>query len=171
MPLPVLVLLIALGLFGAMIVLATIGARLMSLALLGPFATTAPAPSILGLPSIATVILGLIAGALTVLVKGAFGLPSTWQYVIAAVLIFLGGVGVTPLLGPAFRSALHLPLAVTTLISAGMSAASYALAAPIGISHTWSIWISGALAFLAAVGFGTTVSSVVADYRARGGTV
>jgi hypothetical protein len=130
-------------------------------------AATSPTP-VLGLPSLATVILGLIAGALTVLVKGAFGLPSTWQYVLAAVLVFLGGAGVTPLLGPAFRSALHLPIAVTTLISAAMSAASYALAAPLSINHTASIWISGALAFLAAVGFGTTAASVVATYRKQG---
>lgn len=123
------------------------------------------------LPSLATTILGLIAGALTVLVKGAFGLPPTWQYVLAAVLVFLGGAGVQPLLGPAFRSALNLPIAVTTLISAAMSAASYVLAAPIGIDHTASIWISGGLAFLAAVGFGTTVQSVVASFRAKGGVI
>lgn len=130
--------------------------------------STSTPSSILGLPSIATTILGLVAGALTVLVKGAFGLPPTWQYVLAAVLIFLGGAGVQPLLGPAFKSALHLPLAVTTLVSAAMGALSYALAAPIGIDHTASIWISGGLAFLAAVGFGTTVQSVVATYKRAG---
>jgi hypothetical protein len=75
---------------------------------------------------------------------------------------------VTPLLGPDFRSALHLPIAVTTALSAAMSAASYLLAAPLNINHTASIWISGALAFLAAVGFGTTAASVVATYRKRG---
>jgi hypothetical protein len=137
-----------------------------------PVAKATPAtPSILGLPSKATVVLGLLAGALTVLVKGAFGLPPTWQYVLAAVLVFLGGAGVTPLLGPDFRSALHLPIAVTTLISAAMSAASYALAAPLSINHTASIWISGGLAFLAAVGFGTTASSVVATYKKKGVSV
>jgi hypothetical protein len=138
-----------------------IAARLVPVMLAGPFATVAPsAPSIIGLPSAAALVLGLVDGALTVLVKGAFGLPSTWQYVISAILIFLGGAGVTPLLGPSFKAALHLPFAVTTLIAAGMSAASYVLAAPVGISHTASIWISGGLAFLAAVGFGTTVQSV-----------
>lgn len=133
--------------------------------------STAPAPSILGLPSEATLVLGLIDGALTVLIKGVFGLPSTWQYVLSAVAIFLGGAGIQPLLGPAFRSALNLPLWATAAASALMSAASYLLAAPIGIDHTVSIWISGALAFLAAVGFGTTVQSVVAAYRKKGGVI
>lgn len=146
--------------------------KLVAVALVGPFATTVPAPSPLGLPSIWTTILGLADGVLTVLVHNNFGLPTTWEYVLSAILVFLGGAGIVPLLGPAFRTALNLPHQVTTVISAAMSALSYFLSThPVGLSHSLAGWLSGGLAFLAAVGFGTSAQSVVASFRAKGGVV
>lgn len=131
-------------------------------------APATPSTSILGLPSIWTVILGLVDGALTVLVHNNFGIAMGWSAALSTILVFLGAVGVQPLLGPAFETALHLPYQVTAVISAGMSALTYWLSTnPSGLDPTVAGWITGAIAFLTAVGFGTTVSSVVAKYRAQ----
>jgi hypothetical protein len=120
-----------------------------------------PKVSILGLPSIATVVLGLVDGGLTILIHLNFGLTATTAAALSTILVFLGGAGVQPLLGKAFETALHLPIQATVLIAALMSAASYFVGTSgIGLSHTTAAWITGAIAFLTAAGFGTTATSI-----------
>lgn len=135
--------------------------RLLGVALLGPFTTTATTPGILGLPSIATIILGLVDGALTILTHNNFGLSVPLAAALSTGLVLLGGLGVQPLLGPAFETALHFSFRVTAGISALMSALTYWVGTnPIGLSHTAAGWITGVIAFLTLAGFGTTVASV-----------
>jgi hypothetical protein len=135
--------------------------RLLVLLTIGPFHTLASPPGILGLPSIATTILALVDGVLSVLVHNNFGLSMALSSALSTGLVLLGGLGIQPLLGAAFETALHLPFQVTALISAGMSALTYWLSTnPVGISPTAAGWITGVIAALSALGFGTTVASV-----------
>src|ERR1035441_3065122 len=82
----------------------------------------APAPSPLQLPSIAVVILGLVAGVITVLIHTSFGISAPWANYGAITLVFLSVLGINPLVGSAFKNSLHLSPAVTIGITAVLTA-------------------------------------------------
>jgi hypothetical protein len=114
----------------------------------------------LNLPSWATVTLGAIAGILAVLNETVFSAGATWGAYITIALIFLAGLGISPLVGPAFRSALHLSAAVSILISSGLAALALALTT-IHMSSALHAILGAALAFASALGFAPAVTPAV----------
>lgn len=115
----------------------------------------------LGLPTWATTLLGLLAGALAILNEVAFGFDAEWRGYLSIVLIFLSGVGISPLVGPAFRAALHLSTTASMFITSGLAALALAVHS-VNVSEGWRGVIQGVLAFAAAVGFAPTVTTVQA---------
>jgi hypothetical protein len=109
----------------------------------------------LKLPSWASVTLGIGAGVLAVLNETTFGFATDWRGYISVVLIFLAGIGISPIVGAAFRAALHLSTTVSLLISSGLAALALAV-------HTFNLSeglrgvLQGVLAFAAAIGFAPT---------------
>ena len=81
-------------------------------------------------------------------------------------LIFLAGLGVSPLVGAAFRAALHLSTAVSLLISSALGALALAV-------HTFNLSeglkgvLQGVLAFAAAIGFAPTTPEAEAIQSKR----
>jgi hypothetical protein len=112
----------------------------------------------LGLPTWATTLLGLLAGALAILNEVAFGFDAEWRGYLSIVLIFLSGVGISPLVGPAFRAALHLSTTASMFITSALAALALAVHS-VNISEGWRGVIQGVLAFAAAVGFAPTVTT------------
>jgi hypothetical protein len=110
----------------------------------------------LKLPSWASTIGGLVTGILAVLNQTTFSFASPWQVYITIALFFLSGIGFSPLVGPAFRAALHLSAKASLIISSGLGAAALA-ATTLTISSGAKGVILGALTFLAAIGFAPTV--------------
>lgn len=120
----------------------------------------------LGIPSIAAVVLGLLAGVLVVLNEVVLEASSQWHGYITVLLVFGAGVGISPLVGPAFRAALHFPAWVGCIISAGMAAAVLALSTTQMSSLAHAI-VAGALTVLAALGFAPATTAIVPGVRAR----
>lgn len=106
----------------------------------------------IGIPTIVVVVLSLLAGLLAVLNEVVFGFSTQWHAYFAIILIFLAGLGISPLLGPAFRAALHLPTWASALISAAMSAALLALSTA-GMPHLAHAIIAAVLTVLSGLGF------------------
>jgi hypothetical protein len=106
----------------------------------------------IGIPTIAAVVLGLIAGALQVINEVVLEASSQWHAYITVLLVFASGVGISPLVGAAFRAALHLPPWAAYIISAAMAAAVLALSTVAMGSLAHAI-IAAALTVLAALGF------------------
>jgi hypothetical protein len=107
------------------------------------------------LPTWATTVIALIAGVLVALNQTTFDFDATWKNVFTVALIFIGGLGISPLTGNAFRNALHLPQNVITLISAGSAALAVGVTT-FGWSSTTQAIVTGVLAVLATLGFGTS---------------
>lgn len=118
-------------------------------------AATAPTPAAAptNAPSIATLVLGLIAGVLTVLVHNTFGIAAPWTNYAAITLVFLSALGISPLVGSAFKNALHLPPAASLIITAALTAAAVG-ATQISLSPDTVGIVQGVIAFLSALGFG-----------------
>ena len=112
----------------------------------------------LQLPSWATTVGGLVAGVLAVLNQAAFSFAAPWQTYITIALFFLSGIGISPLVGPAFRAALHLSTKASLVISSALGAAGVA-ATTLDVSPGVKGAILGALTFLAALGFAPVVAT------------
>lgn len=119
----------------------------------------------LNVPTAVTVVLGLVAGILTVLVHNTFGFSVGWSNYAATILVFLSVLGINPLVGSAFRNALHLSPAVTLVITALLTAAAFGVTQIGGISHDAVGIVQGIIAFAGALGFGTV--PVAAAKRGR----
>lgn len=119
----------------------------------------------LKLPSWVTTIFGLGAGVIAILNETTFGLDPTWRGYLSVVLIFLTGLGVSPLVGPAFRAALHLSTVMSLTISSGLAALALAV-------HTFNLSeglrgvLQGVLTFAAAIGFAPAVNLAKLSSRA-----
>jgi hypothetical protein len=109
----------------------------------------------LKLPTWAATVLGLIAGAAAVLNEVAFGLDAEWRSFISVGLVFLAGLGIAPLVGPAFRAALHLSQTVSIFISASLGALALGVHT-LNTSEGVRGVLQGVLTFAAAVGFAPT---------------
>lgn len=107
----------------------------------------------LNLPSWATTTLGCIAGILAILTELVFAPNTAWGIYITVSLIFLSGIGISPLVGPAFRSALHLSAQVSLLICSGLAALAVALTTVHMASDVHAV-LAGIFAFASALGFG-----------------
>lgn len=117
-----------------------------------PVPAPAPSPTV-SLPSAATLILGLIAGVLTGLVHSSFGFGAPWANYASITLVFISALGVSPLVGTAFRNALHLPPTISLIITAALTAAAVG-ATQIGLSVTDVAIVQGVVAFVGTLGFG-----------------
>jgi len=124
----------------------------------------------LGLPSWATAALGLLAGVLAVLNEAAFGFEASWRSYISVVLVFLAGIGISPLVGPAFRAALHLSTSLTVLITSGLGALALAVHT-LDMSEGLRGALQGVLVFAAGVGFAPSVTSAQARRLAAFGAL
>lgn len=122
----------------------------------------------LNLPSVATLVLSLAAGVLTVLVNKTFGLDREWISGLSVALTFLAGIGIGPLTGDQFVAALHLPPNVLITVTAAMAAAT--LAATTIHNSTTAAVVSGVLTFLSALGFGARVTLAKAQAIVRSGS-
>lgn len=111
----------------------------------------------LKLPTWATTIVGLAAGVLAVLNEVAFGLDPTWRGYLSVTLIFLAGLGISPLVGSAFRAALHLSPGVSLVISSALAALALAVHM-FNLSSGLRGVLQGVLAFAAAIGFAPAVN-------------
>lgn len=116
------------------------------------FASTPIKSGVVTLPAVATLILSLIAGVLSVLNQTTFGFPAPWGTSLTIALLFLSSIGISPLTGANFRNALHLPASVIMVVSAAIAAGGTA-ALNISDSTTRAVVI-GILTVLAGLGFG-----------------
>lgn len=72
----------------------------------------------LKLPSWATIALGVGAAVLNALNTITFGFGPPWKEAVTVGLFFLTGLGISPLIGAAFRNALHLSHNVVVFLTA-----------------------------------------------------
>jgi hypothetical protein len=105
-----------------------------------------------GLPTIAVVILGLLLGVAQVLNELVLEASSEWHAYIAIILVFFAAIGISPLVGSAFRAALHLPLWASNILSALMAAAVLALST-VHMSNLAHAIVAAVLTVFAALGF------------------
>jgi hypothetical protein len=123
-----------------------------------------------GVPAAAAVVLGLILGAAEVVNEVVLEASSQWHSYILVLLVFGGGVGISPIVGPAFRAALHLPSWAGYVVSAGMAAAVLALST-VDMSNLLHAVVGAALTVLAALGFApaspVAVGAVTSEARRR----
>lgn len=124
----------------------------------------------IGIPTIAALILGLLAGVAQVINEAVLEASSQWHAYITVILVFAAGIGISPLVGPAFRAALHLPAWAGYLISAAMAAAVLALST-VSMATLPHAIVAAVLTVLAALGFAPSSIAVVppppATQRAR----
>lgn len=115
------------------------------------------APSVtVGLPAPVVVVLALLAGGLQVVNVAVLNLSTALHAGIGIIIVFVVGLGVSPLVGDAFRNALHLPAWAFTLIAALLSAATLAVTVlPMSTSlHTIILTV---ITVLAGLGFAPDV--------------
>jgi len=106
----------------------------------------------IGIPTIAAVVLALLAGVAQVINEVVLEASSQWHAYILVLLVFASGVGISPLVGGNFRATLHLPAWAGYLISALMAAIVLALST-VGMSEVVHAILAAVLTILAALGF------------------
>lgn len=113
----------------------------------------------LNLPSWATTVLSLLAGVVAVLNTTTFGFDQPWKQILTIGALGLSTIGISPLIGPAFRNALHLSHNVMVLITAAVVVLGGAVE-----TFSWSTSARGItigiLAVLGGLGFGTGTGPV-----------
>lgn len=114
----------------------------------------------LNIPTGLAVVLSLIAGVLTLLNQISFGLAVPWHQLVTFGLVFLVSIGISPLTHGAFRNALHLSGAASTVITTVVMALTAAVTTLSLTSDVKGI-IVGVLTFLAGIGFGPIGGPVV----------
>lgn len=115
---------------------------------------------ILKLPSKWALVLSLVAGGLEVVNEVVLPIGAQWHAYITVGLTFLAGLGISPLVGVAFKNALHLPQGVSLAISSAMAAVTLILT-QLTISPGLKSIIGGVLTFLSGIGFGPAWGGVV----------
>lgn len=120
----------------------------------------------IGIPTVAAVVLSLVAGGLQVINEVVLEASPQWHSYIAIILVFLAGIGISPLVGSAFRAALHLPPWAGYLISAALAAAVLALST-VGMSNAAHAVIAAVVTIFAALGFAPSSLPVAAPEAAR----
>lgn len=112
----------------------------------------APASTPLNLPSGVVVVIGAVLGALAGFVH-TFGFAAPWAKYLAVILVFTGALGISPLVGTAFRNAIHLSATVSLLITAALTALVFGIPT-FGLDATWTGILQGVVVFAATLGFG-----------------
>jgi hypothetical protein len=106
----------------------------------------------LKLPSWATISLGVLAGILAVLNQTTFDIASPWKSYVTIALVFLSALGISPLVGEKFQSAVHLAPSVGIVISAALAALAVGLST-LSVSEGVKGLIQGIIVFFGAFGF------------------
>jgi predicted membrane protein len=109
--------------------------------------------------------LACIAGALEVVNEIALPIGPQWHAYITVGLTFVAGLGISPLVGIAFRNALHLPQSVSVAISSVLAAITLALT-QLAVPSGWKSVIGFVLMFLSGVGFGPAWGGTVSKAQA-----
>ncbi len=116
------------------------------------------------LPSKLTAILALVAGVLAVLNQFVFKLGSDWSSAVTVALVFISGLGISPLFGQAweskFKSILHIGPGISLLISSGIAALTVAVTT-FSITPSVKHAIVVVLTVLAGLGFAPATAEVV----------
>lgn len=103
-------------------------------------------------PSSWTLVGSLVAGVLAVLNQTVIKAGSEWYQAITVALVFLSGIGISPLVGAQFRAALHLSARVSLVIASGMATVTVAIST-FHFDGTIKTVLVAALTFLAGLGF------------------
>jgi hypothetical protein len=136
-------------------------ALLRRLSSAGTFATSAPPTA---LTTAETVICGAALGVFAGFVH-SFGLGAPWPALLQFAIAVAATYGVNVITGAAFRNLFNLSSGVLMLISLVLGAVE--IGAPyMGIGSTAAGIVSGAVAFLLSLGFGTAVSQAAAKRAA-----
>lgn len=106
----------------------------------------------LKLPSWATITLGVVAGILAVLNQTTFDIATPWKAYVTIALVFLSALGISPLVGEKFQSAVHLAPSVGIVISAALAALAVGLST-LSVSEGVKGLIQGVIVFFSAFGF------------------
>ncbi len=117
----------------------------------------------LNLPSSLAVILSLVAGVLEVLNQVTFGFPAPWHTFTTYGLLVLAMVGISPLVGTAFRQALTNAFHVSGVLFTVLSIVTMAIAAAVttfSIDSTWKGILLGIVAVLGGLGFGPNATAL-----------
>lgn len=121
----------------------------------------------LNLPSAATLVLSLVAGVLVVLSSTSFGFSAPVKEGVLLALIFLSAEGISPLTGASFKSALHLPVAVSLTIGALLAVAAVGLTQITGLSDAAHAIIEAVLVVAAGLGFAPTITDLPSSTGSR----
>jgi hypothetical protein len=124
-----------------------------------------PAPAAatpLNLPSGVVVAIGCALGVLAGFVH-TFGFAAPWEKYVAVIIVFTGALGISPLVGSAFRNAIHLGATASIIITAGLTALVFAIPT-FGLDPTWSGILQGIVVFAATLGFGPLPVPPVTKY-------
>jgi hypothetical protein len=111
----------------------------------------------LKLPSWATTALGALAGVLAILNQTVFHAGSPWSAYITIALVFLAALGISPLVGEKFRSAVHVSPKVGIIVSAFLAALAVAMTT-LSVSAGVKGVIQGVLVFFGALGYAPAVT-------------
>jgi hypothetical protein len=112
----------------------------------------------LNIPTAVAVVLALVGGVLQVLNQTSFHFAASWHELIVFGLLVITGIGISPLVGPSFRNALHLTLAATTTITVIVMVLAAAVQT-LSLDASLKGIINGILTVLAGLGFGAATGS------------
>lgn len=118
-------------------------------------------------PAWVTTALGLAAGLLSALNLAVFGFASPWHIYVSLALLFVGSLGVGPLLGEKFRAALHIPMNVSIMITAAITVLATGVTAISGLDADAKAVLVGLLTTLSYLGFAPIAPPVAAKARRR----
>ncbi len=116
----------------------------------------------LNLPSGVVVAIGCVLGVLAGFVH-TFGFDAPWGTYLAVIIVFAGALGISPLVGSAFRNALHLGATASIVITAGLTALVFAIPT-FGLDPTWRGVLQGIVVFAATLGFGPLPAAPATKY-------
>jgi hypothetical protein len=121
----------------------------------------------LGLPNFITLALGLGGGVLQYLNQTSLHLGNPWHEYVTFGLYALAVIGVSPLVGTSFKTALNLTVKQATAITIVASLLAAWLSTVSGISHSTQGILQGVVTFLAFAGFGPASLVALSEYRGR----
>lgn len=118
----------------------------------------------LNLPSAVTTGLSLAAGVLATLNQFVFHIGSSWYSAVTVALVFLSGLGISPLFGQAFeskfKSIFHLGPSFSLIVSSAIAAVTIGVST-FHINGTVKSIVVVALTVLAGLGFAPTTTNVI----------
>lgn len=115
----------------------------------------------LKLPSKAALILGVAGGILTGLNVAVFQFAEPWHSYVTVALLFITGLGVSPLVGTGLLAALHIPQSLALTVTSALGVLAVAIQTFAWAASAKGI-VTGIIAFVAAIGFAPTTKATEA---------